>query len=258
MAKKEGATSHTAAVVDPYHGEHADSVYAVWHDPMTYDHLRMGPPYLPGPYDHKAVGRPKFASEFVRGPVRKLIANEVKTADAELSGLLQHFVGEYEAMPMAELGALLAYLRGLNFIHWTHHWQTRGGSFYGDHQLFMRLYEETVPMIDSIAERTVGAGGVVLVHPVVQAAHCAAIVDSLYNGAPINPGPEDYVLLSLKGCLRFLVLLRMVYDALDQRGLLTHGTDNLLQGVADKHEEFVYLLKQRSAVRTASDAWKVK
>jgi hypothetical protein len=40
---------------------------------------------------------------------------------------------------------------------------------------------------------------------------------------------------------------------LEQKGQLSNGTDNLLQGVADKHEEFVYLLKQRCLTKVSYD-----
>lgn len=235
-----------------------ESVYAMWHDPSTYDPMRMGPPYLPGQVV-RTPGLPKQASEAIGPEIRELLAAEKKTADEELTTLLGHFVGDYEAMPMAELAALLAFLRALNSVHLTHHWQTKGRSFYGDHKLFEDIYNETIPMIDALAERTVGAGSPILVNPVIQAAHSAALVKSLYNGAPVNPGPDDLVLLSLKGVLRFSLLLRMVYDALESKGLLSHGTDNLLQGFADQHEVFAYLLKQRSTVRVSyarTRSWK--
>lgn len=239
----------------------SDSVYAMWHDPSTYDPMHMGPPYLPG-QAVRTAGTAKEASVDALG-VRELVAAEKSAADGELSALLSHFVTDFQDQSMAELSALLVYMRSLSFLHWTHHWQTRGPAFYADHQLFERLYSETTPMIDKIAERAVGAGSPVLVNPVFQAAHSAAIIKSLYNGVPLEPGPEQLVLLSLKGVLRFLILLQMVYEALEQKGLLktSPGTDNLIQDVADQHEGFAYLLKQRSSTKLSNTRpkrdWKV-
>ena len=34
-------------VKDPYTGLHEESIYAMWHDPTTYDPIKHGPPYLP-------------------------------------------------------------------------------------------------------------------------------------------------------------------------------------------------------------------
>jgi len=253
------------SAIDPYAGNHADSIYAVWHDPTTYDHLKMGPPYLPGPHDSKAQGRPKEASEVPDSDslaeVRALVAKEA--ANEDVANVLMHFLLDYGDQSMAELAALLTYLRALGFIHQTHHWQTRGGSFYADHLLFDRLYNETLPLIDKLAERAVGAGTPLLVNPVIQSTHQLLIIKDLYNAAPMQADPDQCVLISLKGVLRFLVLLRVAYELLEKKGLLSHGIDNLLQDVADQSEGFVYLLKQRTGiaglkgVKTASD-WKTK
>ena len=251
------------AVIDPYSGEHADSIYAVWHDPTTYDHLKMGPPYLPGPESRKALGRQKEASAIPDSDslaeVRALVSKEA--ANEDVANVLGHFLLDYGQESMAELAALLTYLRALAFVHQTHHWQTRGPTFFADHQLFDRLYNDTLPMIDKIAERCVGAGSPSLVNPVIQSTHQLLIIKDLYNAAPMQAETEQCVLISFKGVLRFLVLLRIAYGLLEKKGMLSHGIDNLVQDIADKSEEFVYLLKQRAggrtAKRTASD-WKTK
>ena len=257
------------ASVDPYTGNHAESIYAVWHDPTTYDHLKMGPPYLPGPKDWKAVGRSKEGSlseipdSDSLKEVRELVAKEA--ANEDVANVLAHFLLDYGQESMAELAALLTYLRALAFLHQTHHWQTRGTTFYADHLLFDRLYNETLPLIDKIAERAVGSGSPVLVNPVIQSTHQLLIVKDLYNAAPMQAETEQCVLISLKGVLRFLVLLGIGYELLEKKGLLSHGTDNLIQDIADKSEGFVYLLKQRAGGRMAaakpketSDRWKTK
>lgn len=239
---------------------HAPSIYAVWHDPTTYDHLKMGPPYLPGPENWKSAGRPKEASGAPDSDslqeVKALVAREA--ANEDVVNTLGHFLLDYGQNAMAELGALLSYLRAINFAHQTHHWQTRGPSFYADHLLFERLYNDTLKMVDQLAERSVGKGSPLLVNAVIQSTHQLLILKDLYNGAPMEPGPEECVLVSLKGVLRFLVLLQLVHGLLEKKGMLSHGTDNLLQDIADKSEEFVYLLKQRTGGRISSkrDAWK--
>jgi len=211
--------------------EHAQGILTMWHDPSMYDPLRDGPPYLP--------------------PPRK--AASVKTADeasamAVLSQILQNVAAAYEQTPMSELAVLLAFLRAEGMIHQSHHWMTRGTTFYGDHLLYDRLYNDVQEHVDRVAERAVGSGGHLLAHPTLLAVHVAEIVKSLYGDTPEDPSPEEYPLLSLRTALRFLAVLRMVYAVLEKRGQLSHGTDNLLQDIADKHEEHVYLLKQRTTV----------
>lgn len=208
----------------------AESVHAMWHDPSTYDHLTMGPPYLPG--------------------------QSVPSAQADEEGI--HLIAKKASSIImrdgAELGGILTTLRALAFIHQTAHWQTRGPSFYADHTLFERLYNDTLPLIDAVAERCVGSGGLSLVNPTLQASGVALTVERL--AGPITDSvqsADDLVMLSLRAVEAFLVAFKFAYEQMEARGALTGGTDNLLQGVADKHEEFAYLLKQRiDGVRAAS------
>jgi DNA-binding ferritin-like protein len=117
-------------------------------------------------------------------------------------------------------------------------------AFYGDHQLFMRLYEDSQAFIDSVAEKTVGLGNPSLVDPVIQAKHLAYCVAKCYEGA--EEGPNGMIQISLRKEYCVLEAVRVVLHELGEAGILSDGTENLLQGIADKHEEFVYLLKQRA------------
>ena len=237
---------------------HHHAIYSIWHDPSTYDHMAMGPPYLPGSDAVKSVGQSKEASSGV--PDSKSLSEIrglVSKVASENKDFFRRFLssGEYDFLGLEgnELSILLAYLRAIGFIHQTHHWQVQGESSYGDHLLFERIYNDTLAMIDSLAERAVGVGDPSKVNPVIQATlHCDAIKD-LYNGEPMgNMMARGCVLVSLHGVLKFMALLGVVYDKMKSSGTLTPGIDNLLQGIGDKHEEFVYLLRQRSAVKVAS------
>lgn len=205
--------------------DHTKSTFAVWHDPMTYDHHTMGPPYLP---ESKAKG---FARE----------AGSPGTLDQVFLTLFS----AYHDLPRAELGALLSCLRAGALIHQTHHWQTRGDTFYGDHLLYDRLYKESVDFIDQVAERAVGSGGHLLVHPLVQASQIQAIVGYVFGDISTDPSPDNYAKVSLATEVFLLEAISLAYKLLEEKSQLSHGTDNLLQGVSDKHEEFVYLLRQR-------------
>jgi hypothetical protein len=69
--------------------------------------------------------------------------------------------------------------------------------------------------------------------------------------------PDAYVLTSLRAERWFLDCVKQLSASLSAVNQLSRGTDNLLQGIEDKHEEHVYLLLQRSQTvsKTASD-WK--
>jgi DNA-binding ferritin-like protein len=235
---------------DPY--TDPEAAFAIWHDPTTYDLMKHGPPYLPGD-GPMAGGRIASVRPDFKSTVRPLV--EKTSADSLTSILViaQHIVADFAETPMSVLAALLAFLRAESMLHQAHHWQARGNSQYGDHLLFDRIYTSVVESIDKLAERMVGSSHTVLASPVLHARHTSAVMQMFHDGLQAqDPSPDENVLLSLRAALQTLVLLKFVYSALEQKGLLSHGTDNLLQGIADTHEEHVYLLRQRASQRTAS------
>jgi DNA-binding ferritin-like protein len=215
-------------VKDPYSGLYAEAVQTIWHDPTTYNLMKHGPPYLPE--DTIKVASGKDGADFL----------------TTLPVIIQTIKDDYGPAPMSELAVLLAFLRAEGLIFQAHHWQTRGQTYYGDHLLFERLYNEVSGDIDPLAERMVGSGHVILAHPVLHAQHVSVIVQTFYEGASVDTSPDELTVLSLRAVMNTLAVLRIIYDALETSGRLSNGTDNLLQGISDKHEGFVYLLKQRT------------
>lgn len=195
---------------------HSEGIRVVWEDPTSYDAKVHGPPYLPG-------GRGKLGSS-----ERKQVREWVKQASA---GKTSSGLG---------LAGLLGCLRAAAWLHQTHHWQTAGTSFYADHLLFDRLYNDSLPLIDRLAERTVGNG------IPVTAGEQSQILSSSLAEVSVADGANAMVESSLVMELKLLSHLDSVYAALQSQSALSQGTDNLLQEIADKHEEFTYLLKQRS------------
>jgi DNA-binding ferritin-like protein len=220
---------------DPYTGLHAESIYALWHDPSTYDHMRMGPPYLPD----AQVRLAQTTKRTLREEVQKY-AN-----DSPVAQIFSTLVGQYQGIVLAELGALVAVLRAAALIHQSHHWQTRGDSFYGDHLLYERLYDDSLDLVDRVAERAVGSGHRLLVQPVIQADQVGSLVKFFCGDIKSDPNPDEYAAISFMTEVYVLSFLGLAYNALEASQLLTNGTDNLLQDVSDKHESFMYLLRQR-------------
>ena len=131
-------------------------------------------------------------------------------------------------------------------IHQTAHWQTRGSEYYGDHLMFMRLYEQSQDFIDQMAERTVGAGSPALVGARQQIDAMKRVIDDMFPSKSHAPPASDLVRISLAAEMAFVEELASVYQELERAGKMSRGTSNLLEGVADKHEEFIYLLRQRA------------
>lgn len=201
-----------------------ESQQVVWHDPTSYDSVKHGPPYLP------EARVPLTASQ--KEAVRSVVVQQV------LPKVAHSLVPQ-----LTPLASLLAVLQAAAFIHKTHHWQTSGGQFYADHLLFDRLYTESQDLIDQVAERTVGTDGFGLVDASAQAVTISNLVDQLCEG---SVDPNRMVAVSLKTESLVLHAVDLTLSRLRGSGKLTSGTDNLLQGVADQHETFVYLLKQRA------------
>ena len=229
-------------------------------DPLNYDPVKHGPPYLPGP--SRNLTPMKTAA--MKTAVKAMVEHEAAAIGQEIEQLFQHFMQDYNNAPVSELAVLVAALRAEAMVHQAHHWGTNGPSYFSDHQLFDRLYGEVFGLVDGLAERAVGSGHPVFVQPLMQVHHISGFMKSFYRDAPVTPSPEEMPLFSLRAVLRFLVLLNLAYASLEARGSLSHGIDNLLQDLADRHEGLVYLLKQRtssSGVRVASRktddlAWK--
>lgn len=153
-------------------------------------------------------------------------------------------LAEWAGIPYAELSVVLAHLRYLTALHQTHHWVARGDTFYGDHQLFQRLYEGTLQDVDDVAERAVGLGCEQNVCLALQLRQVVA-VDRSTAMPQTMPQSSGLAQASLHAERAFLVALHEASSSLCRSDAMTAGIENLLQQVADRHERHVYLLRQR-------------
>lgn len=201
----------------------------VWHDPTSYSMPAHGPSFMP-----------KLGSS-QRVQVRSFVRRQAAFSHPGFEG--------------APLSMVVQFMRALAFIHQTHHWQTSGPSFYADHQLFERIYDQSLEFIDQLAERAVGTEGPMVMDALLQAGgvlHIVAFICGHAKGAPQASSlevttPDQMVQRSLRGEAAFLQLcatLLKTSQALSPQAV-SPGTTNLLEGIADMHETFVYLLQQR-------------
>lgn len=215
---KEGCGCSTP---NPYE----QGVQVVWHDPTTYDVTRHGPAFLP-----------KLASG-QQAEVRTFLKRQAAYYDT----------GPKLVTPQAlvqPLPWLLACQRALAHIHQTHHWQTQGQAAYADHLLFERLYNESLGFIDQVAERAVGTVGPAAVDAHQQIDWMHKLVKAVCGSEP-HTSADQMVQASLAGEMVFLGVLAHLMQLMEADGQMSPGTHNLLEGAGDKHETFVYLLKQR-------------
>lgn len=156
----------------------------------------------------------------------------------------------------AELGVFVDLLRALNFLHHTHHWQTNGATFYGDHLLFERLYTKVLDQIDSVGERAVGLGGAQLVPYRHSLTNMPVFLGAIDEVGDISPAGDTNVSTkmvkkSLLAEKSFITAGEKMMETLKNKGLLTRGLEQLLGTILDEHETFVYLLKQRLTMSVA-------
>lgn len=165
---------------------------------------------------------------------------EVPARDSR--SLLEDLCADWSGVQYCELAVLLSVTRALAQLHQTHHWQAGGETYYGDHLLFDRLYGDVNEEIDQVAERLVGLASPDL----VDASTIASQVERTLRET-FRSDAKDPVAASLAAEEAYLQMLAAVSDSLEEQDLLTYGTDDLLAGIADKHEEHVYLLRRRSS-----------
>lgn len=208
-----------------------ESIQVVWHDPTSYQHLKHGPPYLPEP----ALEPLKLSSE-----QRQQVRRTAKTAASLIAP-------EIPGDQTSPLPSLLAALQAASMLHQMHHWMCKGPTFFADHGLFERLYNDSLEIIDQLAEKAVGRGVTLTADD--QANQMAGYI-RLYSNES-----QDMVARSLKAEYVCLDILRQTLDGLKDERLMSHGMSNLLEGIADKHEEFTYLLQQRLASATVQASY---
>jgi hypothetical protein len=206
---------------------YAESVEVIWHKPSEYSMERHGPPYLPS-------GCTKLSSD-----QKASVKAFVKTAGVSVQATVKQVLASDPSV--TPLTVLVGYLQAISLLHRTHHWNTTGAEFYGDHLLFERVYNESSADIDSLAERAVGKGCPQMIDPLSQSRMTCGALKGLKNRYP----DAGYVELSLQAEVCCLKLIDAVMAKLKAVGQLSSGDSNLLEGVADKHEVLVYLLKQR-------------
>lgn len=139
----------------------------------------------------------------------------------------------------SKVGALyVATLKALALIHQHNHWTVKGGSFYGDHLLFERLYNSTLENLDLAAEKFIGVFGDQCLSYDLQAdlLHKVQIKYSNLEGSPVQ--------MSLEAEKDFLKFSKDAYNCFEEEGKLTLGLDDMIMAIASKREEAVYLLRQ--------------
>ena len=158
--------------------------------------------------------------------------------------VVDNLVASWGGIAFAELSVLVVHLRYLALVHQTHHWISRGDSFYGDHKLFEELYNAIVDEIDMVAEKAVGLGGEQNVNLALQVSQLMGLCKA-YGSPQTVPQSCDLAKASLVAECNLLKVIQASSDCMEANGTMTPGIENMLQALYDAHEKHVYLLKRR-------------
>lgn len=139
----------------------------------------------------------------------------------------------------APLAVFLGCTEALQMIHHSHHWQTQGSSFYGDHLLYQRLYEGVLAEIDLVGEKVIG------VSKNSSLTNYFARMKMIQKFLEMVTSSEDYHAVSTKAEKTYIKVGEHLMNKLEASGLLTRGIEQMLGNILDKHEEHLYLLSQR-------------
>lgn len=154
----------------------------------------------------------------------------------------------HKALFESLLGDILACLRAQALSYQTSHWQVKGDDYYGNHLLFMRLYESVGDQVDALAEKMVGylGSGAVDISPQM---------DKIREYTASWDLIECHHQRGLKSETDLQNLLKASYDEIKDMGAMTLGLDDWIMATASEHESNEYLLQQAlGGIRTASGA----
>jgi DNA-binding ferritin-like protein len=134
---------------------------------------------------------------------------------------------------LAAMLNLWACLRAAHHMYWTLHWQSRGPNFYGDHELFGRLYGDRVAEIDDLAELIAGHYGADKLNPVVAWQAALDKINMLAKaGSPL-------------AIAQLVLEAAEAANTVSASGKFPAGTQNAISTISTNHLTALYLLQQR-------------
>ena len=134
------------------------------------------------------------------------------------------------------------------WFHAAHH-VTKGTGFGGDHvNLYGEIYTKLDEDLDGIIEKGIGlTGDETLADPVSSLSLAATLLSQ--QPASANQDAETIANNAFKVIKHYVSAIESTYTQFEAAGM-SLGLDDLLQGLANQYETYVYLLQQRS--RTVS------
>lgn len=132
-------------------------------------------------------------------------------------------------------------------IAWYHaaHHVTKGTGFGGDHvNIYGEIYTQLDDDLDMIVEKGIGLTGNETLADPVSSLSLAATKLAQYPAAA-NQSAETIAQHAFAISKEYIAFIESIYKQFEACGM-SLGLDDLLQGLANQYETYVYLLQQRS------------
>lgn len=147
------------------------------------------------------------------------------------------------------LALYLSTLRAITVVFQNCHWKSKNEDAYSHHLLFERLYNDAQETLDGAAEKFIG----VFDEECLKLSTHNLYLYKVLQKYETYDEDFNFIEMSLRIEKDFLKLSQDLYDLLDSSDELTLGLDDFIMATANKHEEFVYLLKQQNRSINISD-----
>jgi hypothetical protein len=152
-------------------------------------------------------------------------------------------------IPVTAPEIMAAYIGFTRAFHlWMHaaHNVTKGTGFAGDHaSLYGPIYIDVQDTIDRVIEKAIGVFDDEGLGCPMRITSDAMLVLNEWE-SPVGQAAERIADIALVYAKQFVTIDENAAETLRSMGALTYGLDNLLAELADTHEGYVYLIRQRT------------
>lgn len=159
---------------------------------------------------------------------------------------IDNLIASWGEISKPELSVYLVHLRCVRDVAHHAHWLAKSPSFVADHELLNEIYTTTCSHFDSVGERCLltdgNPGNIDLGLQMKQTYKLIQENTLSLNLTDINSNVMEQV-LSVERC--FIFASDYLVKKMRDMGSLSRGTDNLLAGIEDSHEQFIYKLQRR-------------
>jgi DNA-binding ferritin-like protein len=181
----------------------------------------------------------KFGEKMLSKETKEVLDSLGYEADTDMQAMDTVLSVSASEDKKVSLRSLLSFLRGIAHLYQHMHWHSAGTNYYGDHILYERLYGSAYAEIDALAEKAIGiSDDSSVLNPIEDCKHTLKVVEKFASG---EFNPESFSEIGITAEKEFIAVIADMMS-----GELSDGVQNMLQGIADKHEEHLYLLQQRN------------